>query len=68
MVRFNRLYRDAKLNTDNAEWKQFFTDNKAEYKKMFAKLGSSEHPMKEEVEFFFKSLIDRGTTSRTRET
>ena len=66
MVRFNRLYRDAKLNTDNAEWKQFVTDNKAEYKKMFAKLGSSEHPMKEEVKFFFKELIDRAPQTEKR--
>ena len=64
MVRFNRLYRDAKLNTNNAEWKQFFTDNKAEYKKMFTKLGSNQqHPMQEEVKFFFKELVDRAPQS-----
>jgi len=59
MVRFNRLYRDAKANTKNAEWNQFFKDNKAEYIKMFTLLGSNIHPMKEEVKFFFKELIDR---------
>ncbi|GLT17577.1 hypothetical protein GCM10007938_13550 [Vibrio zhanjiangensis] len=59
MVRFNRFFRDANLNTNNAAWEQFFTDNKADYKKMFALLGSGQHPMIEEVKFFYKELIDR---------
>ncbi|GEM75272.1 hypothetical protein [Vibrio sagamiensis] len=57
MVRFNRFYRDAKLNTDNTAWKAFFKDNEAEYRKMFLLLGSKSHPMKEEVTYFFNELI-----------
>ncbi|NOH70261.1 hypothetical protein F0225_02750 [Vibrio pectenicida] len=67
MVRFNRLYRDAKLNTDNAEWNQFFTDNKAQYKKMFSLLGSEEHLMKEEVKFFFNELIERAPEAQKQD-
>ncbi|WP_318452611.1 hypothetical protein [Photobacterium leiognathi] len=57
MVRFNRFYRNAKLNTNNTEWKTFFNNNKTEYRKMFLLLGSEAHPMKEEVTYFFNESI-----------
>ncbi|WP_018691786.1 hypothetical protein [Algicola sagamiensis] len=59
ITRFNRFFRDAGLNSQNEAWKDFFQAHKNEFRDIFKNLGDSQHPMTQEVQYFFKELITR---------